>query len=160
MSVNTESSSTLYRNIRLSASGPVLFAFGINPLAAICFFWYSISNQTDQSWLPRRLQILVPILYLMLSTTIIPMAASNHERARLKKLGYEQRWSIRGLIDLLLNVGVCFAYGYWLRRHQSDERIESWFVLLTSLYALSVWIGLTLLYMGDIWYFTERSAGH
>jgi hypothetical protein len=156
MSVNTEVSGTLYRNIRLSASGPVVFAFGVNPLAAAWFFWYMVLNQTDHSWLPRRLQILVSILYLILSSTIVPMAASNYEKARLKKLGYEQRRSTRGIIDLSLNVGVCLGFGYWMQRQQDDERIESWLVLLTTLNALSAWVGLTLLYMGDIWWFTAH----
>lgn len=153
---DAEDTDTLIRNIRLSASWPVLLVFGVNPLVACCYLWYSVSNLTDSGFISRRSQVALPIVYLILSTSLIPFATKAYVEERLRRLGYEQRRSTPAEIDWVLNLGLCFGYMYWMSKQDFEGRDGWQVILLTVLHGLSLWIGMTLALLGPIWWFTKR----
>lgn len=156
MSSNPGECDTFIRNLRLSASWSVILAFGINIPAGGLWFWYAVYTQTDDGLLPQRLQLLLPLLYIVVSGTFVAGATRTYEQERLKKLGYEQRTYPPLVVDWLLDVAICFSYTHWLGREDLSGSSDRMLIVYMVIGALSVWMGVTLAYMGPIWWFTVR----
>jgi hypothetical protein len=156
MSTRVEDRDTVIRNVRLSATWSVLFAFVINPVLATSYFFYAIYHQTDDGYLSRELQLKLPIFYMIFSSGILPIAVRRREELRLEEMGYEQRESTTGQIDLVLNVALCVGYLVWMQ-HQDFEGYSDrqvWACIVASVFAF--WMGVILAVMGPIWWYTKR----
>jgi hypothetical protein len=156
MSTRIEDRDTFMRNVRLSATWSVLFAFVINPVLATSYLFYAIHHQTDDGFLSRELQLKLPMFYMIFSSSILPIAVRRREELRLEQLGYEQRESTTGKIDLVLNVALCVGFLVWMQ-HEDFEGYSDWQLrtcIVASVFAF--WMGVTLAIMGPIWWYTKR----
>lgn len=154
--MDEEEHDTFMRNVRLSIDLPVILAFGVNPIVSGLYLWYSVSYQTDDGYFSRRTQIWFPAVYMMLSTSLLPFAVKEYEQERLKKLGYEQRASLLGRLDWVLNVAILLGVTYWMKRWDVDGWSKSQARWALFFNAVTFYLGFVLAFMGPIWLWTKR----
>lgn len=142
----------LRRNIKLTSSWTIIFAFIISPLMALAFLCLTAAGYFRSLLPPEPFKMWLALVPYLASLSIIPYMAASHEEKRLKALGWHVRPTGLGLLDWVSWIALCLGFFYWISREHPWGSDEDYGVFHGAR-LIAPYLAMVLGSLGRLWWF-------